>query len=122
MITNSDLSVVPQGAARTLLDVAGADTCERVAHRLSTGSLDRIRRFRIDANRRHFFLRRVYRLQRYLALFTMRALPLTLTTAVAYVNTRVRRSRIDYLCIKHKCGLKRYMEFLVFFRLALCAA
>ncbi|MFC5137361.1 PAS domain-containing protein [Actinomycetospora rhizophila] len=44
MITNSDLSVVPQGAARTLLDVAGADTCERVAHRLSTGSLDRIRR------------------------------------------------------------------------------
>ena len=44
MITNSDLSVVPQGAARTLLDDARADTCERVAHRLSTGSLDRIRR------------------------------------------------------------------------------
>ena len=44
MITNSDLTVVPEGAARAVLDAARADSCERVARRLSTGSLDRIRR------------------------------------------------------------------------------
>lgn len=44
MITNSDLAVVPLCAARAVLDAARADTSERVARRLTAGSLDRIRR------------------------------------------------------------------------------
>ncbi|MDD7940165.1 PAS domain-containing protein [Actinomycetospora lutea] len=44
MITNNDLAVVPDGAARAVLDAARVEECEEVARRLSTGSLDRIRR------------------------------------------------------------------------------
>lgn len=44
MITNNDLAVVPDAAARAVLDAVRIDSCEHLARRLSTGSLDRVRR------------------------------------------------------------------------------
>ncbi|MEJ2860840.1 PAS domain-containing protein [Actinomycetospora flava] len=44
MITNSDLAVIPAHTARSVLDAARAEIGERVAVRLTTGSLDRVQR------------------------------------------------------------------------------